>query len=151
MAYLFQQLRLALVVPVAAAAITVVGAAQPTSSFAATPAYDPGLHAVSAMLVSQDRAHVYAGYWLSYVLSVASDEDVTASPTATVRDARYARMAAAARRTTYVFDAGRSLDQQMTAWSQVHHAGRRVMVANYAIWEFPTPMPLRTIPLDGDY
>lgn len=134
------RIRLSAVLPLAAAATTVIGTAQVTNDFAAAPAWDPGLAHVATYLTAHQRTHVYAGYWISYVLSVASGERITATPTGTTRDAQYARLAAAAPNTTFVVYAGLSLDQQITAFSRSHLPGRRVTVGGYAIWEFPTNM-----------
>ncbi|MDQ2724200.1 MAG: hypothetical protein M3Y36_01695 [Actinomycetota bacterium] len=150
-AYLADQVRVTMVVPVVAAAVTAYGGAQATANWASAPAYDPHLVAVTSFLVDQHRPHVYAGYWVSYVLSVASDERVTASPTFTMRDEKYEDLATAAPRTTYVFEAGLGLDQEMTAWTRAHHLGQRFAVGGYAVWEFPTSIPPGTIPLNSVY
>ena len=151
LAYLADQLRASLVVPILAAAVTAFGGAQVTAGWARAPASDPQLSAVATFLVTNHRPHVYAGYWVSYVLSVASDERVTASPTGTVRDLRYQALATAAPQATFVFQAGLGLDQQMTAWTRTHHIGHRVAVADYAVWEFPGPMQPGSIPLVGTF
>ena len=148
-AYVADRLRLSVVVPVAAAAVTAYGGAQTTTNWASAPAYDRHLGAVSTFLISEHRTHVYAGYWVSYVLSVASEERVTASATSTVRDEQYEDLAAAAPQATFVFQADLGLDQQMMAWSHAHHVGRRVAVGGYAVWEFPMPVAAGSIPLGG--
>lgn len=150
-AYLADQLRVSLVVPVLAAAATAIGGAQVTAGWARAPAYDPQLTAVSSFLVDHHRPHVYAGYWVSYVLSVASDERVTASPTSSVRDLHYQDLAAAAPQATFVFQAGLGLDQQMTAWTKIHDVGHRVAVDGYAVWEFPERVAPGAIPLLGTF
>lgn len=151
LASLAARLRVSLLVPFLAAAATALGGAQVTAGWAGAPAYDPGLSTVAAFLVTHDRPHVYAGYWVSYVLSVASDERVTASPTGTVRDLHYQYLATTAPQATFVFQAGLGLDQQMTAWTKTHHAGHRVAVADYAVWEFPGPLRPDSIPLVGTF
>lgn len=151
LAYLADQLRVSMVVPVLAAAVTALGGAQVTGGWARAPAYDPDLRVVSSFLLTQHRPHVYAGYWVSYVLSVASDRRVTASPTGTVRDLHYQDLAAAAPQATFVFQAGLGLDQQMTAWTETHHVGHRVALGGYAVWELPGPLPPGSIPLAGDF
>ncbi len=134
------RIRLSVLLPLAAAATTAIGTAQVTNDFAASPPWDPGLEHVANYLTAHQRTHVYAGYWVSYVLSVASGERITATPTGTTRDVQYARLAAAAPDTTFVVYAGLSLDQQITTFNHSHLAGRRVTVGGYAVWEFPTNM-----------
>ncbi|MDQ6782120.1 MAG: hypothetical protein M3063_01465 [Actinomycetota bacterium] len=149
-AHLADRLRAAVVAPVVAATLTAFGGAQTTANWASAPSFDPNLSAVSSFLVAQHRSHVYADYWVSYVLSVASDERVTASPTGTVRDLHYQALAETAPQATFVFLAGLGLDQQMTAWSKAHNLGHRVALDGYAMWEFSRPVPPGAIPLFGD-
>jgi hypothetical protein len=120
-----------------------------TQHFKAVPMEDANTKALVARLVADHRTHVYAGYWVSYLLSVESNTRVTASPTVVVRDVEYQRLADTVPKATYVFTAGQGLDQQVNQWLQTHRGGTRISIGQYAVYEFDGPIRPEHLPVQS--
>jgi hypothetical protein len=110
---------------------------------------DANTKALVARLVADNRTHVYAGYWVSYVLSVESNTRITASPTVVVRDLQYQHLADAAPNSTFVFTVDQGLDQQVNQRLQSHGGGRRIVIGRYAVYEFDGPIRPEQLPVQS--
>ena len=151
-AHLLAKLRIAPVLAVAAFALVAYTISTDTSSFAAVPACGPSFGQMSRYLTEQERTTVWASYWLAGPLEVCSNEVITASSVAPVRDAQAQAAAAAAPRSTYVVFAGNGLDKEITAWVAANRAAaRRTIVGGWAVWEFATNVSPVTMGLDSAF
>lgn len=109
-----------------------------TNWFRPTPAWTPDEVALVSYLEANHLDHPYAGYWMSYPLTVLSGDTVHATSITVVRYPEDARAAASAPQTTIVALTGGLLDQQIQAWVSVHHDAERVVVppGQYVVYRF---------------
>ena len=104
------------------------------------------------MLVSRHETAVWASYWLSAPLELCSDEHVTVSSVAPLRDHDAEVKAEAASRSIYVVFPGKGLDTSLRTWTAAHHVtARRTVPGSYAIWEFNTKVTPNEMGLDSAF
>ncbi|HTD49398.1 MAG TPA: hypothetical protein VK771_02280, partial [Acidimicrobiia bacterium] len=123
-----------------------------TATFAAAPTCAQSLKDTSRVLVSRHETAVWASYWLSAPLELCSDEQVTASSVAPLRDHDAEVEAAAAQHSIYVVFPGNGLDRKLSSWTAAHHVTvRRSVPGSYAIWEFNSSVTPMQIGLDSAF
>ena len=130
------RVRLSVPLLVAGTAVTLIIGGAETSGWAAASIWQPGTTQVSRYLEAHHLAHVWAGYWESYPLTVLTDGTVQASSIAPIRDQREADAAAGEPRSTVVTLGGTPLDKELLAWVAAHHDAKRVVVGDYAVYRF---------------
>jgi hypothetical protein len=123
-----------------------------TATFAAAPTCAQSLKDTGRVLLSRHETAVWASYWLSAPLELCSDEQVTVSSVAPLRDHDAEVEAAAAHHSVYVVFPGNGLDRKLTSWTAAHHVSvRRSVPGAYAIWEFNTSVTPKQIGLDSAF
>ena len=144
-----RSISLTLLLMLVAVGLSVVGLWRDTHHFAAVGMKDPASKALETRLITDHRTHVYAGYWVSYALSVETGERITASPTVTERYEPYERLAASAPMSTYVFTVGQTLDQAVDQSLERHGGGRRSVIGDYAVYEFDVKVSPAQLPVQS--
>ena len=135
--HLLSRVRLAPLLAVGAFVLVVATISADTASFAAVPACGPSYGQLVTYLTARDRTTVWASYWLAGPLEVCSDQALTTSSVAPIRDVQAAATVAAAPRSTYVVFPGNALDKQINGWVVANHAAAtRTIVAGRAVWAF---------------
>ena len=136
---------LALVVAVAAT-VAIVNLSSSSAHFRVVPRRDPNITALGTYLTDAGRTHVFATYWTAYVLTVDTDELVTADPVAVSRYPPYRAAADRSPESTYVFQLGNANDRVLSQWLASHGSGRRVVVGPYAVFLFDHQVPIEQLP-----
>jgi hypothetical protein len=150
-AHLLNRLRLGVPGVVAAFAMTALVASSSTGGFTAFNEY-ASYKAIEQVLQRDHRTHIYAGYWISYPLSLFSNEEITASDVPVsplvplVRDLAFEQLAIAAPKATYVVQSNAHLDSILKSWVHQHHRGSRNVIDGFAIFRFDFPLPPSQIP-----
>lgn len=151
-ANLLSKIRLSPLLGVAALVLVTYTISGNTSNFAVAPSCFRQLTRTGNFLVSQRRTAVWASYWLSAPLELCSEERVTASSVAPLRDHLAEMRAISAPRSTYVVFRDNTLDREILAWTRIHHVRvTRTTATGYAIWEFNTKVTPTQIGLDGAF
>ncbi|KQQ10512.1 hypothetical protein [Rathayibacter sp. Leaf296] len=123
----------------AAPAITVALVVQATGGFQwQSSRFDPRLTEVGTALQERGLEHVYASYWISYALSAATEEDVTAAALVNRRYTAYETAAAEADPLAFVVNADQANDVLLAGLAE-QYGGSRSELDGYAIWTFTTP------------
>jgi Dolichyl-phosphate-mannose-protein mannosyltransferase len=123
-----------------------------TSGYAAAPACDRGVSAVSRYLAAQQRTRVWAAYWLAAPLEVCSDEQVTAGEVPPIVNRSAATAAAQAPRSTYVVFADNTLDRQIMRWAETHpDEVSNSTVGGFSVWEFADRVTPAEMRLSGEF
>jgi hypothetical protein len=149
---LLSRVRLVALLGIAALAVVIHTVSTDTATFAATPSCAQSLKDTAEVLVSRHETAVWASYWLSAPLELCSQEQVTASSVAPLRDHDAEVEAAAARRSTYVVFPGQGLDKKLASWTGAHRVSvRRTVPGSYAIWEFNTSVTPKQIGLNSAF
>lgn len=149
---LLSKVRLVPLLAIAALALVIHTVSADTATFAAAPSCAQSLKDTGDVLVSRHETAVWASYWLSAPLELCSDEHVTVSSVAPLRDHDAEVKAEAASRSIYVVFPGKGLDTSLRTWTAAHHVtARRTVPGSYAIWEFNTKVTPNEMGLDGAF
>ena len=149
---LLSKVRLVPLLGIAAFVLVIHTVSADTATFAAAPSCAPSLKDTGKVLVARHETAVWASYWLSAPLELCSDEQVTVSSVAPLRDHDAEVEASAAHHSVYVVFPGNGLDRRLASWTAAHHVPvRRTVPGSYAIWEFNTTVTPTQIGLNSAF
>jgi hypothetical protein len=119
----------------------------PSKGFREGPAVDPSIATLIVYLKATGQTHVFANYWIAYVLSLDSNEQIMASATGPVRYPPYAYAAALEPKITFVFAIDQYNDVLLQQWMNLHAGGERTVVGIYAVYRFDRSVNTAALPV----